>query len=150
MTTHAPVFSRRHKIHFSECDPAGIVFYPQYFVLFNDLIESWIDALLPEGYHGVIGARRVGMPTVHLEVDFKAVSKMGDEVWLSLDVERIGQASLTLAWACTGTDGVVRMSAKQTIVTTSLDTHKAMPIPDDLRRAIEGAAQDAAARAGER
>ncbi|QBQ99270.1 acyl-CoA thioesterase [Paraburkholderia pallida] len=149
MTTHAPVFSRRHKIHFSECDPAGIVFYPQYFVLFNDLIESWIDALLPEGYHGVIGARRVGMPTVHLEVDFKAVSKMGDEVWLSLDVERIGQASLTLAWACTGTDGVVRMSAKQTIVTTSLDTHKAMPIPDDLRRAIEGAAQDAAARAGE-
>ena len=149
MTTTAPVFSRRHKIHFSECDPAGIVFYPQYFVLFNDLIESWIDALLPDGYHGVIGARRVGMPTVHLEVDFKAVSKMGDQVWLSLDVVRIGQASLTLAWACTGEDGVVRMSAQQTIVTTSLDTHKAMPIPDDLRRAIEGAAQEAAARARE-
>ncbi|WP_322058079.1 thioesterase family protein [Paraburkholderia sp. J63] len=149
MKTNAPVFRRQHKIHFSECDPAGIVFYPQYFVLFNDLIESWIDALLPEGYHGVIGARRVGMPTVHLEVDFKAVSKMGDEVWLSLEVARIGQASLTLAWACTGTDGVVRMSAQQTIVTTSLDTHKAMPIPDDLRRAIEGAAQEAEARASE-
>ena len=147
MKTNAPVFRRRHKIHFSECDPAGIVFYPQYFVLFNDLIESWIDALLPEeGYHGVIGARRVGMPTVHLEVDFKAVSKMGDEVWLSLDVERIGQASLTLAWACAGTDGVLRMSARQTIVTTSLDTHKAMPIPDDLRSAIEGAAKQAGAR----
>jgi 4-hydroxybenzoyl-CoA thioesterase len=146
MTTKAPVFSRRHKIHFSECDPAGIVFYPQYFVLFNDLIESWIDELLPEGYHGVIGERRVGMPTVHLEVDFKAVSKMGDEVWLSLEVQRLGQASLTLAWACTGADGVVRMSAQQTIVTTSLETHKAIPIPEDLRRAIEASAQDAAAR----
>ncbi|MCG5072475.1 acyl-CoA thioesterase [Paraburkholderia tagetis] len=148
MKTNAPTFSQRHKIHFSECDPAGIVFYPQYFVLFNDLVESWTDALLPEGYHGVIGARRVGMPTVHLEVDFKAVSKMGDEVWLSLAVERIGQASLTLAWACTGTDGVVRMSAQQTIVTTSLDTHKAIPIPDDLRRAIEGAVKEAEARQG--
>lgn len=144
MTT--PTFTQKHKIHFSECDPAGIVFYPQYFVLFNDLIESWIDSLLPEGYHGVIGARRVGMPTVHLDVDFKAISKMGEEVWLSLDVERIGHKSLTLAWACTGADGVVRMAAQQTIVTTSLDTHQSIAIPEDLRTAIERSA--AAARSG--
>ncbi|WP_322012117.1 thioesterase family protein [Paraburkholderia sp. J12] len=130
-------YSQRHKIRFSECDPAGIVFYPQYFILFNDLIESWIDSLLPDGYHGVIGTRRIGMPTVHLEADFKAISKMGEEVVLSLDVERLGEKSLTLAWACTGADGVVRMAARQTIVTTSLDTHRAIAIPDDLRAAIE-------------
>ncbi|MCP3716663.1 thioesterase family protein [Paraburkholderia sp. CNPSo 3281] len=140
-----PIYRRKHKIHFSECDPAGIVFYPQYFVLFNDLVESWIDELLPqEGYHGVIGARRVGMPTVRLEVDFKAVSKMGDEVWLSLDVERLGGASLTLAWACTGVDGVLRMAARQTIVTTSLDTHKSIGIPEDIRDAIARAMTAAA------
>ncbi|QGZ63234.1 acyl-CoA thioesterase [Paraburkholderia acidisoli] len=134
-----PTFRRRHKIHFSECDPAGIVFYPQYFVLFNDLIEAWFDEMLPEGYHGVIGGRRVGMPTVRLEVDFTAVSKMGDEVWLSLDVERLGEKSLTLAWACTGADGVLRMAARQTLVTTSLETHKSIGMPDDIRRAIETA-----------
>lgn len=87
-TTHT--FRRQHKIHFSECDPAGIVFYPQYFVLFNDLIERWVDTLLPDGYHGVIGARRLGMPTVHLEVDFKAISRFGDQVWLELEVVRLG------------------------------------------------------------
>jgi 4-hydroxybenzoyl-CoA thioesterase len=129
-------FSRNHKIHFSECDPAGIVFFPQYFVLLNDLMESWVDELLPEGFHGLIGERRIGMPTVHLDVDFKAVSKMGDEVRLSLDVERIGHKSLALAWTCAGMDGVVRMAAKQTIVTTSLDTHQSIAIPDDLRAAI--------------
>ncbi|WP_322070039.1 acyl-CoA thioesterase [Paraburkholderia bannensis] len=138
--TANPTFSRQHKIHFSECDPAGIVFYPQYFVLFNDLVEAWIDELMPEGYHGILGARRVGMPTVHLDVDFKAVSKMGDQVTLALYVQRVGQASLTLAWACTGSDGVLRMSATQTIVTTSLDTHKAIAIPDDLREAIVASA----------
>lgn len=142
-----PTFRRKHKIHFSECDPAGIVFYPQYFVLFNDLIESWFDEMLPEGYHGVIGARRIGMPTVRLEVDFTAVSRMGDEVGLSLNVERIGEKSLTLAWACTGEDGVLRMAARQTLVTTSLDTHKSVGIPDDIRSAIE-AAVTAAARHG--
>lgn len=130
-------FKRRHKIHFSECDPAGIVFYPQYFVLFNDLIEAWIDALLPSGYHGVIGERRIGLPTVHLEVDFKAVSRMGDQVWLSLEVVRIGERSLTLAWQCAGVDGDVRMAATQVIVTTSLNTHRSVDIPQDLRAAIE-------------
>ena len=134
MNTHA--FSRKHKIHFSECDPAGIVFFPQYFVLFNDLIEAWIDELLPEGYHGLIGARRVGMPTVHLDVDFKAVSKMGEDVRLTLDVERIGHKSLALARTCVGMDGEVRMAARQTVVTTSLDTHRSIAIPDDLRAAI--------------
>lgn len=132
------VFKRRHKIHFSECDPAGIVFYPQYFVLFNDLIEAWIDELLPDGYHGVIGARRIGMPTVHLEVDFKAISRMGDHVWLSLEVVRLGQKSLTLAWQCAAEEGDVRMVATQSIVLTSLDTHRSIAIPDDLRAAIEG------------
>ncbi|SIT41555.1 Thioesterase superfamily protein [Paraburkholderia ribeironis] len=138
-----PTFRRKHKIRFSECDPAGIVFFPQYFVLFNDLIESWVDELLPDGYHGVICTQRVGMPTVHLETDFKAISKMGDEVWLALDVERLGQKSLTLSWACTGVDGVVRMAARQTIVTTSLDTHQSIAIPDGLRTAIERSAMAA-------
>ena len=27
-------------IRFHHCDPAGIVFYPQYFVLFNELVED--------------------------------------------------------------------------------------------------------------
>jgi 4-hydroxybenzoyl-CoA thioesterase len=130
-------FKRKHKIHFSECDPAGIVFYPMYFVMFNDLLEAWIDELLPDGYHGLIGARRIGRPTVHLEVEFKAVSRMGDQVWLSLEVKRLGNTSLIVTWECVGEDGVVRLTTTQTLVLTSLDTHRPIPIPDDLRAAIE-------------
>ena len=56
-------FSRSHRIRFSECDPAGIVFYPQYFVMFNDLLEAWVDQLLPEvGFAGYIGTLRQGLP----------------------------------------------------------------------------------------
>src|SRR5262245_5149277 len=129
--------TRARRIRFSECDPAGIVFYPQYFILFNDLIESWIDELLPEGYHGVIAGRRVGMPTVRLEVDFKAISRMGDQVYLTLEVVRLGQKSLTLAWRCMSRDGELRMATTQTIVFTSLDTHRSVDMPADLRAAIE-------------
>lgn len=126
-----------HRIRFSECDPAGIVFYPQYFVLFNDLLEGWIDRLLPGGFRDYILMQRWGLPTVRLEADFKAVSRMGDDVVLTLALERLGTKSLTLALDCTGLDGSVRMTVRQTLVTTSLVTHQAIPVPDVLRRALD-------------
>lgn len=133
-------FVRPHRIRFSECDPAGIVFYPQYFVLFNDLLEAWIDRLLPLGFSGWILERRFGLPTVRLEADFKAVSRMGDDVALSLEVERLGGKSMTLRLACCGADGGVRMQVLQTVVTTSLASHAAIPVPDELRAAIAAGA----------
>ena len=130
-------FSRPHRIRFSECEPAGIVFYPQYFVMFNDLLEAWVDQLLPEvGFAGYIGTLRQGLPTVRLEADFRAISRMGDAVTLSLDLERLGDKSLTLTLACTGAEGDLRMQVRQVLVTTSLVTHQAIPVPDLLRRAL--------------
>lgn len=133
-------FERPHRIRFAECDPAGIVFYPQYFVMFNNLLEAWVDSLLPRGFAGYIIDQRFGMPTVRLEADFKAVSRMGDEVTLSLEVVRLGSNSLTLFLSCTGTGGDLRMSMTQILVTTSLETHTSIPIPEELSSAILHAA----------
>jgi 4-hydroxybenzoyl-CoA thioesterase len=135
VTTHA-AFCRQHPIRFSDCDPAGIVFYPQYFVMFNDLVEDWVTETLGIGYRDLVIGRGVGMPTVHLEADFKAISRMGDTVTLSLTVERLGQSSLTLRLACEG-GGAARMALRQVIVTTSIDGHRAIDIPADLRAAIQ-------------
>lgn len=130
-------YSRRHRIRFSDCDPAGIVFYPQYFVLFNDLLEEWIDTLLEGGFADYIGRHRYGLPTVRLEAEFRNVSRMGEEVVLTLDIARISARSFDLRLECRCPAGVSRMSATQTLVTTSLETHQSIPIPDELRRALE-------------
>ena len=131
------VFSRDRLIRFSDCDPAGIVFYPQYFVMFNGLVEDWFNEGLGLGYQRTVIERRIGLPTVRLEADFKAVSAMGDQVTLSLDVERLGARSLTLQLRCIGRDGAsLRMAMRQVIVTTSLDTHCTLPIPADMLEAI--------------
>lgn len=134
-------FQTERTIRFSDCDPAGIVFYPQYFVMFNGLVEDWFNGPLDLGWHRLVLERQVGLPTVHLEADFKAVSRLGDRVTLSLAVERLGERSLTLDLACHGqADRALRMRARQVIVTTSLVTHQAIPIPSDLREAIERSA----------
>jgi len=132
----AALFQRERVIRFSECDPAGIVFYPQYFVMFNDVLEDWFSDELGVGFDALVVERRIGVPTVRLEVDFSAVSRMGDEVVLSLAIERLGRRSLTLALRCESREGELRMAARQVLVTTSLDTHQAIDIPADIRAAI--------------
>ena len=129
-------FRRERQIRFSDCDPAGIVFYPQYFVMLNGLVEDWVDDALRIGYRTLVIERRVGLPTVRLEADFRAVSHMGDRVVLGLVVERLGGRSITLKLRCLGAEGDTRMELRQVIVTTSLVTHRAIDIPPDLRAAI--------------
>ncbi|MDG1641012.1 acyl-CoA thioesterase [Klebsiella huaxiensis] len=137
----ATTFTQPHRIRFAECDPAGIVFYPQYFVMFNNLLEAWVDSLLPYGFAGFIGERRFGMPTVHLDADFKAVSRMGDDVILQLEVIHIGSRSLKLALNCTSLEGEQRMQVTQTLVTTSLETHRSIDIPAELLAALQSSGE---------
>src|SRR5439155_507653 len=92
-------FQVDRRIRFSDCDPAGIVFYPQYFVLLNGALEDWVDAL-GIGFAELVMRRRIGLPTVRIEADFHAVSRIGDAVQLQLEVERLGGRSLTLRWRC--------------------------------------------------
>jgi len=130
-------FLRPRLIRFSDCDPAGIVFYPQYFVMLNGLVEDWVNEGLGLSYHGLVAQRRIGLPTVKLEADFRAVSRMGDQVTLGLAVQRLGSRSMSLALRCfEPVSGELRMEVKQVLVTTSLETHRAVAIPDDMRAAI--------------
>lgn len=133
----------RRRIRFSDCDPAGIVFYPQYFVMFNDLLEQWVDSLIPDGFAGWVIERRLGLPTVHLDARFERVSRMGDDVDLSLEVVRVGHRSIVLKLHCRGVDGAMRMSMTQTVVTTSLDSHAAIPVPAVLMAALGAPAHEA-------
>lgn len=130
------LFRHARQIRFSDCDPAGIVFYPQYFVMFNGLVEDWVTEGLGISYRELVIERRVGLPTVHVEADFRTISQMGDTVTLSLAVARIGARSLTLHLRCEGADGAVRMNMRQVLVTTSLVSHAAIDIPPDLLAAI--------------
>ncbi len=129
------LFTKPARIRFSDCDPAGIVFFPQYFVMFNGLIEDWVTEGLGVSYAELIGPRRVGLPTVALQSAFRAISRHGDTVALSLQLERFGSCSIDLALQCRAGDEQ-RVSIRQTLVTTSLDTHRAIPLPDDLRAAL--------------
>jgi 4-hydroxybenzoyl-CoA thioesterase len=93
-------FTRSVPVRFSHCDPAGIVYFPHYFDMFNGLIEDWYTQELRYDYAELIMGSRYAFPFVHIECDFKVPSRMGDVINLTLLVDRIGRSSLGIAIVC--------------------------------------------------
>jgi 4-hydroxybenzoyl-CoA thioesterase len=129
-------FTRSVPVRFSHCDPAGIVYFPHYFDMFNGLIEDWYTQELGYDYAELIVGNRYGFPFVHIECDFRVPSRMGDVINLSLLVERIGSSSLGIVIICHQNE-VERLRARMVNAMISLETHKTVPLPRGLRDAIE-------------
>ena len=130
------VFQREQPVRFGHCDPAGIVFYPRYFEMLNELIEDWFAQALGLPFDVLIGRRGIGMPTAQLDTRFLRVSRHGDRLRQCIHVERLGGSSLKLRITFDGDDGL-RVEFRQVLVCTSLATHKPQAFPDDLRAALE-------------
>jgi 4-hydroxybenzoyl-CoA thioesterase len=131
MSAGAP-FETDKLIRFHHCDPAGIVFYPQYFVLFNELVEDWFNAGLGLDFAAFHAVERLGVPMAHIDCDFLSPSKIGETLRLRLAVKKIGTSSLTLAVEARS-DGDVRVRATLVVVLASLETHRPVTIPAEMR-----------------
>jgi 4-hydroxybenzoyl-CoA thioesterase len=130
------MFRTEKLIRFHHCDPAGIVFYPQYFVLFHEVLEDWFSEGLGIDYAQFVRSHGMGLPTVKLECEFLSPNPMGNVVTFELGVKHIGNSSIAL-----GVRGVVAgresIRATLTVVHASVKEMRPVPIPDDLRSAME-------------
>ena len=130
------MFKSDKLIRFHHCDPAGIVFYPQYFVLFNELVEDWFSDGLRIDFAEFHAVRKLGLPMRKIECEFLAPSKLGEKLTLRLAVKKIGNTSLTLAVSGSAA-GEERIRATLVVVVVSSATRRAIPIPPDLRAGFE-------------
>ena len=125
-------FVVRKVVRFAHCDPAGIIFYPQYFMLAHDAKEDWFRDGLDYPFKQMIAIDRRGFPIVKVEAEFQRPSRMGDDLDVAISVRAIGAASLKLDYRFTcGTE--LRMWIRTVLVMTDLDSGAAVPVPDWLR-----------------
>ncbi len=130
------IYSRDIRIEFNHCDPAGIVFFPRYFEMINSMTENFFRDRLHYPFERIVMEERQSVPTVHLEIDFRAPSRLGEVIRFSLRVERIGRSSFDLCHRAEG-EGVTRVEAHQRLVWIDR-AGKAMPWPEGLRHRLEG------------
>jgi 4-hydroxybenzoyl-CoA thioesterase len=127
-------FSRTITIRFAHCDAAGIIFYPQFFALVNEMVEDWF-ATMGHSFKALHVDARKGVPSVVFDAEFMKPVRLGDKLTQTLSVSRLGKASCTLRHEAKMSGKLVARFS-QTIVFTDLNAMKAEPWPADLRAAM--------------
>lgn len=87
---------RTLRIEWGQCDPAGIVFYPQYLIIF-DTSTGWLferTGLTPSAMRKKYGI--VGMPVVEVGARFVAPCRFDDEVLVESEAGEWGRSSFTV------------------------------------------------------
>lgn len=131
-------FERQFRIHMADCDPAGIVFHPQYFVMITRVMEEFYREIAGVTFKSALSAG-LGFPIGGIRCDFCRPSALGDLVTLRLWVEKVGTTSVRFAVRITGEDGV-RVECAETVVCVKVgDVPEAMskhPLPEAFRAAL--------------
>lgn len=134
-------YTRLIQIEFNHCDPAGIVFYPRYFEMTNSVVENFFNDVVGRSFAQMHVAAQNGVPTVAIEADFMAPSRLGDKVLFSLVIVKLGRSSVTVCIEGRMGDEV-RMRATLTLVW--IDGMKAAAWPDVMRARLQAYMEDAA------
>ena len=128
-------FIKPYLIRLSHCDATGQVFYPNYFFIFNALVEDWFYEAIEIPFHEFLMGQKLSLPTVKLETTFLKPTRMGETVDFWLTVTHVGQSSLRFTMGV-DKDGEQRVRMNRVAVCTSQETGKAVPLPPDLRSRI--------------
>jgi 4-hydroxybenzoyl-CoA thioesterase len=87
---------RTLRIEWGQCDPAGIVFYPQYLIIF-DTSTGWLFeriGLSPSAMRKKYAI--VGMPVVEIGTRFLMPCRFDDEIVVESEVGEWGRSSFTV------------------------------------------------------
>jgi 4-hydroxybenzoyl-CoA thioesterase len=133
--------TREVEIEFGDCDPAGIVFYPNYFRFF--------DAATAGLLRQALGSRKrewterygiIGIPMVDTGAKFLRPSRFGDVVRIETTVTIIGRTSFTVQHRLTNA-GELAIEAHEVRVWAGRDPDagerlRPRTIPDEVRLAL--------------
>ncbi len=85
-------FTKQEKIRFKHVDYAGIVFYPRFLEMLNDLVEDWFEEALERPFSKMHESN--GIPTVDLKVQFKKAARLGEVLTKKLWVKQLKTSSV--------------------------------------------------------
>lgn len=127
-------FETSKPMRFGDCDLTGIAYHPAYFSMLVDVNQAMF-ASIGITWEELMFERKLGMPVLKMDVEFKRPAKFGDVLDFAMHVRRIGNSSMNLETVAT-VDGAEIWTIRQTIVMTSTEDHKSRPWPDDVRSGL--------------
>jgi len=102
------------QVHWGDCDPAGIIFYPTYFRWMDAATWAFMESV---GYDANrMRAEHLAMPLVSATCDFLAPAKQGDRCEVRSRVTRFGGKSFALTHDVVRSDGTALAKGTETRV----------------------------------
>jgi YbgC/YbaW family acyl-CoA thioester hydrolase len=130
------VFALPVQLRWGECDPAGIIFYPTYFLWFD--AASW-NMFAEVGYHAKrMRAEHRAMPLVAAGCDFKHPAEQEDRCEVRSRIARWGGKSFVIAHDVVRSDGMLLAAGTETRVWGRYENGpgtplKGQPISEELK-----------------
>ncbi len=122
------------RVRWSEVDPQGIVFNPNYLAYADIALTEYMRRI---GFPYPEGLIRLGSDlfAVRSEINFRASAKYDDELELAARISRIGRTSLTLTVGIFRGDELL-CDVMMIYVNASPDSQKSTPLPEPLIETI--------------
>lgn len=125
-------FGRKVAIRFAHCDGAGLIFYPRFLELVNEMVEDWFAGPLEHSFKTMHLDAHKGVPTAQLTAEFIRPVRLGESLEQALSVAHLGNASCRLRHEAR-LDGELAARFDQTLVHVDLRTMTSEPWPTPLR-----------------
>jgi len=128
-------FTKQEKIRFKHVDYAGIVFYPRFLEMLNDLVEDWFEEALDRPFSKIHETN--GIPTVDLKVQFKKAARLGEILTKKLWVIHLGGASVNCGFRFEDEEGKTCLEGEVTLVNVAIaedrNNIKAAPFSEEMK-----------------
>ena len=136
---HQYTYERR--LHWSECDAGGIIFFPHYARWMVDGLNEMFLSLGIDPNGPRDNGARGGLPVLGLAMKFLSAPALHEKLTHQILVTKVGSKSIGIQHRFLR-DGELLMEAEETRVWAEhpLDTPRALrtlPVPDDVRALLE-------------
>ena len=132
-------------IQFGDCDPAGIVYYPNYFRFCDNATAALFSAALGASKRNWLEAHgAAGIPMVDTGSRFIAPSTFGDRLEIRSEITELGRSSFGVRHAISkaGTVIVETQEKRVWVVRDEAGAIRSAALPDAVRAALTSEGQD--------
>ncbi len=112
------IFTKQEKIRFKHIDYAGIVFYPRFLEMLNDLVEDWFEEALERPFSKMHQTN--GIPTVDLKVQFKNPARIGEILIKKLWVSQLKTSSIICGFQFENEKELIVLEGEVTLVNVKI------------------------------
>ena len=127
------------QIRWADADAAGRLHFPRMFEYFEDAEAMLLRKI---GYAMSPDKRDHDYPRVHVECQFKSVLSLGAPFWMVGTIANVGTKSLRFEFRVFADEKKTILACEGSMTVVAVKDGKAVPVPQNLRDAIEREGKD--------